>query len=151
MLSNSFMSLRYGTQPAPITGGGAKSGRAMGQSLPHPPVVLAVHPRVRLALFGSRVQCWLRFNLQPARTLRSLSWGCAPGSHPPVCTYRQGCPVPGAKPALALLHAPGDHPQICQDICKDCQGLSTPKRVNIIPNLASSANLLNITSRSLLE
>lgn len=110
-LSDSFMSLHCGTQPAPGAGAGASG------TIPPSPAGSAGPgaPQGVVGPLGSRARCWLRFILQTARDPSSLSWGCAPASRPPVCTQSQGCPIPGAEPAPAFLHAHGDRSRVCQD------------------------------------
>lgn len=117
-----------------------------------------------LALRGGRAACArvaVRCNLnnkmrkagkallvpEPKRPDRFLR-GCSPAPRPPFGTLSQGCPIPVAEPSIALLHADGDRPRICPNLL---QGLSTLEGVNAPPTLASSTNLLHITSRCLLE
>jgi len=70
-------------------------------------------------------------------------------THPRVVSHPQ---VWGAQPEVqnpehVLLHADGDHPQICPEF----GALSTHKGVSAPPSLASHKNSLNTTSRTSME
>jgi len=55
--------------------------------------ILASH-RVWLALWAAMARCWLTLDLPTAKIPDPFPQGC-PASHSPVCTYIQGCPIPG--------------------------------------------------------
>lgn len=87
------------------------------------------HPAGSVGPYAPIAHCWLRFNLLPAITSRSLSNAAAHQHLIPVCMYSQDCPI---LHAAVKLHAVAECPAF-QFVKISLQCRSTLKRINKYP------------------